>query len=430
MLLIYTQKVTPRIDYIFKQICTNILGIEITFTSEIETFISQNCPKISYGMFPLGTELFFESKKLLFERKIEPQNIEVQKWETTYGFFKTSNKSALPFDIFASAFYLITRYEEYLPYRPDKNGAFPFNQSLAYENNFLHQPIIDIWAEIFLNILLSAFPDLSYQKKKYQITPLVQAKQPFIYANQTVVNIVMGYIQDISLWKIKQSIIRSQTLLGFQPDPYDTFSWITQNTKLADKPTIVFFMLGDTEEISIRQNTHSLKFHQKIKFIGDYEEVGLMFSKQARFDDKAMKEEKNRMEAITHRPVKSTMFVDNNIKLPEVYRGLVQLEIEKDYSMVYNDAIGYRASTCSSFLFYDLEYEVKTPLTIAPVAISTQALKQYDTKKIEELLQKYYEQIIVLGGELNCLFSNQDFSLMHADNAPFWKNLFKTQLKL
>ncbi len=430
MLLIYTQKITPRIDYIFKQICSNMLGIEISFTSEIEKFISHNTPKISYGKVPLGSELFFEANGLLLERRIEPQNIEVSKWGDTYGFFKTSNKSALPYDIFAAAFYLITRYEEYLPYRADENGAFPVDQSLAYENNFLQQPIIDIWAEVFLNTLLATFPDIEYNKNTYKVTPLIQAKQPFAYANQTVVNMMIGYIKEISHWKLKEAMTRSQTLLGIKPDPYDTFSWIIQNAKLAEKHLIVFFMLGDTEEISLRQNTNSPKFHQKIKFIADYEEVGLIFSKAARFDDKVMKEEKSRMEAITHRPVCCSMFVDNSLKLPEVYRGLLQLEIEKDYSMVYSNAVGYRAGTCSEFLFYDLEYEVKTPLTIAPIAASTQTMRQYDTDQVERKVQELYEQTANLGGQLNFLFSNQDFSFMHSDNAPFWKNLFKNQLKL
>lgn len=430
MLLVYTQKITPRIDYIFKQICVNMLGMEILFTSEIEKFIAHNRPKISYGKVPLGSELFFESAGLLLERKIESPSIEVSKWGNTQGFFPTSKKSALPFDIFAASFYLITRYEEYLPYKSDERGAFPVNQSLAYENDFLHQPIIDIWAEIFLNTLLKAFPELNYKKNSYKVNTLIEAKQPFAYANQELVNTLFGYIKEISHWKINDAVTRSQTLLGLKPDPYDTFSWVIQNTKMAEKQLIVFFMLGDTDVILERQNTNSPKFHQRIKFIGDYEEIGLIFSKAAINNQQIMKEEKSRMEAISHRPVRCSMFVDNTLKLPNTYRGLIQLEIEKDYSMVYRNAIGYRAGTCSEFLFYDLEHEVKTPLTISPIAISTQGLKQFDTGKVERLVQEYYEEIANLGGQLNFIFSNQDFSFTHSDNAPFWKKLFKKQLEL
>lgn len=430
MLLVYTQKITPRIDYIFKQICVNMLGMEISFTSEIEKFISHNKPKLSYGKVPLGSELFFEAADLLFERDIESPSIEVSKWGNTKGFFPTSEKSALPYDIFAAAFYLITRYEEYLPYKSDEFGSFPVDQSLAFENDFLEQPIIDIWAEIFLNTVLMSFPKLNYQKNAYKVNTLIEAKQPFAYANQELVNTVVGYIKEIGQWKINEVVTRSQTLLGLKPDPYDTFSWVIQNTKMAEKQLIVFFMLGDTDVILERQNTNSPRFHQRIKFIGDYEELGLIFSKAAINDHQIMKEEKSRMEAISHRPVQSSMFVDNTLKLPNAYRGLIQLEIEKDYSMVYRNAIGYRAGTCSEFLFYDLEHEVKTPLTISPVAISTQALKQYDSDKVERLVQDFYEESANLGGKLNFIFSNQDFSFAHSDNAPFWKNLFKNQLQL
>lgn len=430
MLLIYTHKLTPRIDYIFKHICVTILGIDISFTSEIEEFISHNHPKISYGKVPLGTELFFESSGLLLENKIKPQEIDVVKWGYTLGFFPTSEKSALSYDIFAASFYLITRYEEYLADNLDASNNFSVKQSLAFNNGFLQEPLIDIWADIFLNILLVSFPQLEYKKKTYQLNSLVEATQPFAYANQTILNSISGYVKELSRWKLKELGIRTQTLLGVKPDPYDTFSWLIQHAKIADKPLIVFFMLGDNEEILKRQNTHSLKFQQKIKYIGDYEEVGIVFSKDTVLDHELMKEEKARMEAITHRPLRYGMFVESNLKLPDAYRGLIQLEIEKDYSMVYNDAIGYRASTCSEFLFYDLEYELKTPLIISPIAISTQALRTYDTRKAEQVVEEFYEETVNLGGELNVLFSNTDFSFTRMDNAPFWKNLFINQLKL
>lgn len=430
MLLIYTQKLTPRIDYIFKQICSNMLGIEISFTSEIEKFISHNKPKMSYGKIPLGSELFFESHGLLTENKISPIAIEATKWEATYGFFPVSEKSALPYDIFSAAFFLITRYEEYLPYIADEDSSFPVEQSAAFKNNFLTQPIIDYWAEIFLTTVLKSFPKLNYTKNSYKVNTLIQAKQPFAYANQTLINIVFGYLKEISQWRIKDAISRSQTLLGLKPDPYDTFSWIIQNSKMTSKKLIVFFMLGDAEKMAHRQNTNSPKMHEKIKFVGDYEEIGVVFSKLAILDPEVMKEEKSRMEAITHRPVRCSMFENNFLKFPEAYRGLIQLEIEKDYSMVYSHNIGYRAGTCSEFLFYDLEYEVKTPLVISPIAISTQALKQFGTDKTESLIQEYHKHVRRIGGELNFLFSNQDFSFSHADNAPFWKNIFKNYLNL
>lgn len=62
MLLIYTQKVTPRILYTFKHICTHLLGIPIKFTSKIEEFIAHDGPKMSYGKQPMGNEFYSEGR--------------------------------------------------------------------------------------------------------------------------------------------------------------------------------------------------------------------------------------------------------------------------------------------------------------------------------------------------------------------------------
>jgi hypothetical protein len=43
----------------------------------------------------------------------------------------------LPFDPLAATFYLVSRYEEYLPFIPDEHGRFPAKQSFAFSNGFL-----------------------------------------------------------------------------------------------------------------------------------------------------------------------------------------------------------------------------------------------------------------------------------------------------
>ena len=65
MILVYTQKMTPRIAYVFKHMCTRILGVEVHFTSVIEELIAHSGPKLSYGKQPMGNELFLQSHGLL-----------------------------------------------------------------------------------------------------------------------------------------------------------------------------------------------------------------------------------------------------------------------------------------------------------------------------------------------------------------------------
>ena len=155
MLLIHTQKVTSRVDYAFKHICTRILGVKVEFTSVIEQFIAHQGPKISYGKQPMGNELFIQAHGLLTQEGFDDVDSSVQPWGDTIGLFPASEKSALPFDIFAASFYLLTRYEEYIPHLKDELGRFPPEESLAFKENFLDQPVVDIWAYRFKDFPIS-----------------------------------------------------------------------------------------------------------------------------------------------------------------------------------------------------------------------------------------------------------------------------------
>ena len=87
MLLVYTHKVTPRLNFVFKQIFVRILKVPISFTTEINDFIAHAGPKISYSRKPLGNELFIKSNELLFEQGVNDIEIKMHKWNDFPVFF-------------------------------------------------------------------------------------------------------------------------------------------------------------------------------------------------------------------------------------------------------------------------------------------------------------------------------------------------------
>ena len=122
---------------------TTALGVEIDFTSKLETFIAYNGPKMSYGKAPLGNEFFIEASPLLFEFGVQDISIKMKEWKTYPCFFEVGNTSAIPFDLFAATFYLISRYEEYLPHVKDALNRFEINQSLCVRKGFAQVPLVD-----------------------------------------------------------------------------------------------------------------------------------------------------------------------------------------------------------------------------------------------------------------------------------------------
>ena len=73
--------------------------------------------------------------------------INIHKWDGIPSFFPTNDKCAIPFDIFAASFYLLSRYEEYLPHVKDEHGRFPVEESLAFQQGFLEIPVVDLWVK-------------------------------------------------------------------------------------------------------------------------------------------------------------------------------------------------------------------------------------------------------------------------------------------
>ena len=131
-----------------------ILQIEVGYTSKVEDFIAHDSAKMSYTRQPLSSEIHIKSHDLLFEHGLSDIEIKVQDWDGTKGFFTTNDKSHLPFDIFAASFYLLSRYEEYLPHVSDEYGRFIAEESIAKQEDFLHQPVVDIWAYRLKDLIL------------------------------------------------------------------------------------------------------------------------------------------------------------------------------------------------------------------------------------------------------------------------------------
>lgn len=136
MILIYSHKLTNRLTYIFDTLLSNILGIELEYTDSVEKFSTHAGPKLNYSNTSLDDGLFFQHSSILFETGIKEQTINLSTYEGLPYFFSVGRDAVLPFDPFGVSFYLISRYEEYLPHIKDQHDRFPASESLAYTNGF------------------------------------------------------------------------------------------------------------------------------------------------------------------------------------------------------------------------------------------------------------------------------------------------------
>lgn len=417
MLLVYTHKISPRLKYIFKHICTRILDIEVDFTTKIETFIAHDSLKMSYTKQQLGSEFFVKSHELLFEQGLSDVEINIQNWGSTKGFFFNGDKSAIPFDIFASSFYLLSRYEEYLPHVKDEYGRFLATESLGYKHNFLHQPIVDIWAYKFKDALQAEFPDFTFPTRNYKIRPIIDVPSAYQYKLKGILRTFGGFTKDLFTLKFKQIYIRFMVISGLKHDPHDTFKYLINKQKQSQSKFVFFFLIGAFSTYDKGINVNKKKFVSLIKQVADYCKVGLKTSYFAIDDFAILKKEKFQMENIINTSLCASRQSFSKLNLPESYRNLIELEVKEDYTMGYINHIGFRAGSCTPFLFYDLDYEIQTPLKVCSYHLMDYALLK--TKSLldkKQVLNHIIKEIKEVNGEFVPIFHNYTFS-----NDSRWK---------
>src|SRR5690606_18971454 len=101
----------------------------------------------------------------------------------------------------SASFFLLSRYEEYLPHVKDEVGRFPLKESLAYRNGFLEVPVVDLWTMRMLAALKERFPNLKHRKRNYGFTSIVNVTTSHAYAMRGPVRTLGGLALD--LWNLK-----------------------------------------------------------------------------------------------------------------------------------------------------------------------------------------------------------------------------------
>lgn len=433
MLLVYTQKITPRLAFTFKHIFVRILNIEFKFTTKIEEFISHDGLKFSYSKQALGNELFVKCTSLLFNQGIDDLDISVGDWEDEPCFFQTNVSSLVPFDFFSASFYLISRYEEYLPHVKDQFERFPAEESLAYQFDFLDKPIIDIWAYKFKNVLLNKFPDFHRElndQGRFKFISTVDVDVAFCYKHKGFVRTIGGIINDLIKFKIKDIWIRFLVIFNLKKDPYDVFDWILGLQKQYHIPTTFFFLLSEYTTYDKNISAGNINYKLLIKNVADYAKVGMHPSYFCMKNELKSSKEKKRLEQIVNFPIHKSRQHYLRMALPETYQNLVDLEIVEDYTMGYASHVGFRAGTCTPFYFYDLDFEIQTPLKVFPFAAMDGTLKEYlnyTAKKSYNTILKLADEVKKVNGTFITIFHNE--SIGGTGQWKGWDKIYENILK-
>lgn len=430
MLLVYSISNGPRLQYIVNFFSHELFDTPIRITTSEREYLKFDGPKLNYSYQDLCADEFvvFPSK-LLFETGITQQNI--QCFETDFGkaFFETGGH--FPFDIFAASFFLLTRYEEYFPHAKDEYGRYAHTESLAYREEFLNQPLINIWMQEFKLALQVRFPGIRFKGRHFENVITYDIDIAYSYLCKGFLRNIGGTLR--SLWKGEWSLIieRWAVLAGSRRDPFDCYEWLDAlHLYCRLKPYYFFLVPKNNSQYDKNVSTSSKRFRELVEYYCATYNVGIHPSWQSGDDHSLLREEIEWLEVIGDKDIQASRQHYIRLTLPGTYRDLVSAGIEKDFSMGYGSVNGFRASVSTPFQWYDLENEESTSLTIYPFcfmdANSFYEAKQTPSQAFDELMW-YYNAVKKVNGMLITIWHN---SILGSDkNTAGWSRMFELFMK-
>lgn len=430
MVLIFSHITSPRLQYICNFIFNELLSVDYNITIDSEEFRNFSGIRINYSDTVYEENIFtIRNHRLLFEQHIQQQNTLCFTTHDYKAFFEITD-SDWPFDIFAASFYLLSRYEEYIPHEKDSYGRYGHKNSLAFKEDFLNIPLINIWVNDLFKHLSKSYPDitLSYRNDKRVMTkftfiPTYDIDIAFNYKYKGFLRNIGGFIKTPSLERIK-------VLIGVKADPYDTYVYLDELHKRTRLKPVYFFLVAarnsqfDKNILPLRNAMWKLIKQHERKY-----DIGLHPSWQSGADFNKLIKEKEMLEAMAD--VGSGTITRSrqhyiHFNLPGGYRQLLEAGISDDYSMGYGSINGFRASVASSFFWYDLENDYQTSLRVHPFCFM-EANAYYEQRlssqeAYDELLH-YLMTCKQVNGTLITIFHNNFF----ADTPDFtgWKETYE-----
>ena len=386
------------------------MGLDYKLTIDSEAFKTYDGAKINYSDSKItDDEFYIQNHVLLFENNIKPQDVNCFIANGNKVFFKTAD-SDFPFDIFAASFYLLSRYEEYLPHEEDIYSRFAHKKSLSYKEGFLNLPLINIWLQDFAESLSKKFPDgslrtfVNFERSTFNFIPTYDIDIAYSYKHKGLIRNAGGFLKSPSVERIK-------VLSSALKDPFDCYEWLNNLHKKYHLKPVYFFLVAEKNgEYDKNILPHKEAMWQLVKKHTALYEIGIHPSWQSNTKASLLTNEMEwlaEMSGIKHITTSRQHYI--KFSLPDTYRILADAGIKNEYSMGYGSINGFRASVASSFFWYDLEKEIQTTLRIHPFcfmdANTYYEQKQNAADAYEELIH-YYTVCKNVNGTLITIWHN------------------------
>jgi hypothetical protein len=311
------------------------------------------------------------------------------------------------FDLFAAAFYLITRYEEYEHFIPDNFQRYNHEASIAFRYHFLDRPIVDEWIHQ-LKIMMATRFNITIPSTSVELQLTYDIDIAYSYRGKGWWRNLGSGLRDLLRGQIEKLVFRYHVLRKEQKDPYDCYDELDAwHEEFQLEPIYFFLVSGGKHRLDKNLSLKSKEMQELIQRISSRYPTGIHPSFQSNTDHDALQREHEQL----HQPSRSRQHYIY-FRLPETFRILQSLGITDEYSMGYGSHNGFRAGTSHSFPWFDLEKNTVTDLRIHPFVFMECNSRFEQNQNWEQTWAEwkaYYDRMAMVGGRFTMIWHN--FSL-------------------
>jgi hypothetical protein len=409
---ILTDRDSPRLRYVADLIFRRFEGLDCTVTTDPAVWEAGTPPRVLYAVRPptSGSDAYWiRPSGLLSGQGISKDPVT----EGTNGgqpilFPSASGDHA--FDVFSAAFYLVTRYEEYIPQQKDPYGRFDHRRSIAHRLGFLQRPIVEEWAKELLTAAYAKGGLAHPPSRPFSLATSCDIDIAYAHLHKGLPRSLGAALRSFSNARFKRLFQQFRVLMGLESDPYDSYDWMDECHRRHSVSCLYFILLSSRYRGYDRNlDPASTAMAGLVHRLSASNDVGLHPSWGSGDSPPLLAEEKARLESLVGEGVSHSRQHYLRFSLPGTYRRLLDHGISDDHSMGYGTVNGYRASVSIPHPWYDLESDRITGLTVHPFCFMDATAHHEEGLKPEEglrELRRYLNIAKANGGTLSTVWHN------------------------
>lgn len=398
-------------SFITELIFQQLLGFKIRLTNSVDDFQLSDAVRINYSTNSDLPGCQVVPSGLLFEKEIRPVTASLGKpWKGIPSILLDDTKE---FDVLSVSFYLVSRYEEYLPFEKDVHDRFTAEQSCLTRLDLLERPLVNEWANALLVYLHSCHPELETSPRKFQFLSTIDIDQAWKYRNKGFLRTVGGLFRDVIKGDWLEIKERFLVLIGKKEDPFFNFDWQDRLHKNSSTKVQYFIQVGSRGKFDKNTSLENAEFQLLIKRLSNTHSIGIHPSYQSNYKPELVRQEHHALENVIADDVEVSRQHFLMHEMPQTYQRLLDSGIREDHTMGYSTHLGFRAGIAAPFSFFDLTKNKMTKLVLIPFCcmdITPLHYLEQSPKQAIETIQSLLDKVHAVNGLFVSLWHNESLS--------------------